>query len=212
MLKIDPKPLENEVTFGVNCIFLIYEWLGFQPTYYAVEDWLVYEDRFDDIRTFVTESHCFFPIQFSTEVFDRGNHSYFRAMYDFDVHIGWPNFSKNASKLIWSGGTVSYVCLQLAFYMGFSEVYLIGFDHNYTKPSDVKIKGNAWTSQRNDPNHFHPDYFGKGKRWHDPRVDRMAKAYKRAKQAFESDGRRIYNATVGGKLEVFERVDYQSLF
>src|SRR3546814_9326201 len=30
--KIDPGKLRNEVKFAVNGIFLIYEWIGFEPT------------------------------------------------------------------------------------------------------------------------------------------------------------------------------------
>jgi len=63
-----------------------------------------------------------------------------------------------------------------------------------------------------DPNHFHPDYFGKGYRWHDPQVDKMIEAYSEAKRVTEGAGLTIYNATVGGKLEVFPRREYPSLF
>jgi hypothetical protein len=45
-----------------------------------------------------------------------------------------------------------------------------------------------------------------------PRVERMEKGFRRAREAFEAAGRNVYNATVGGQLEVFERVDYTSLF
>ena len=38
------------------------------------------------------------------------------------------------------------------------------------------------------------------------------KAYQKAKQYAETHGIKIYNATRGGKLEVFERVDFDSLF
>jgi len=210
--KIDPAPLKSEITFGVNGVFLIFDWLGFQPTYYTVEDWFVYEDRFDDIRKLVTRPQCFFPVQFSTAAFDRENHHYFRAFFEYDEHPRWPDFSRNAAKFIWSGGTITYVCMQLAFYMGFESVYLVGMDHNYSKPGRVKTKGTEWISQGDDPNHFHPDYFGKGYRWHDPKVDRMELAYKKAKKYFEADGRKIYNATIGGCLEVFKRVDYNTLF
>jgi hypothetical protein len=96
--------------------------------------------------------------------------------------------------------------------MGFSKVYLIGFDHSYTIPKDAQVSGVDILSQSDDPNHFVPGYFGRGYRWHDPRVDRMEQAYRRAGEAFEADGRKIYNATVGGRLEVFERVEYSSLF
>jgi len=114
--------------------------------------------------------------------------------------------------MVWTGGTVSYICLQLAYYMGFTEVYLIGFDHSYTVPNDTQISGMEILSLSDDPNHFHPSYFGKGKRWHDPKIDRMEMAYRKAKKYFEADGRKIRNATVGGCLEVFDRVDYKSLF
>ncbi|MEQ8821106.1 MAG: DUF115 domain-containing protein [Sumerlaeia bacterium] len=210
--KIDPTFLKSEITFGVNGVFLIFDWLGFQPDYYAVEDRLVFEDRWNDIRKFVTKPECFFSIQFACPQFDRPNHHYLRSIYDFDPAAGFPRFSEDVSKVVWIGGTVTYVCMQLAFYMGFQEVYLIGMDHNYARPDHVQAEGNVWTSHGEDPNHFHPDYFGKGYRWHDPKVDRMETAYRKAKDVFEAHGRKIYNATAGGQLEVFERVNYNDLF
>lgn len=208
----DPAPLANEFTFGMNGIFLIYDWLGFEPTYYAVEDFLVYDDRFEDIKEFVCASTCFFPVQFRCNDFNRSNHHYYRGIYEYDEDPDWPDFSQDATRLLWLGGTVTYICLQLAHYMGFEEVVLLGMDHSYSKPNDVIVCGNDWTSKSDDPNHFHPDYFGKGYRWHDPRSDRMEKAYAKARKVYERDGRRILNASVGGKLEVFERVDYRTLF
>ncbi len=212
LLKMNPAHLVDEITFGVNGCFLIFDWLGFHPSYYVVEDSLVYEDRRDEILHSVTQSRALFPIQFRTSAFDRANFSYFRAVYDLDERPGWPAFSTNCSELVWIGGTVTYVCLQLAYYMGVRDVYLIGMDHTYTKPGHTITRGTEWTSQGNDPNHFHPDYFGKGMRWHDPRLDRMEKAYRAADGAFRRAGRRIWNATCGGALEVFDRVDYETLF
>ena len=114
----------------------------------------------------------------------------------------------------WCGLVEQYpiLILQLAYYMGFSEVYLIGFDHSYQIPADAMVRGTVIVSNNTDPNHFHPEYFGKGFRWHDPRIDRMELAYHRSKTVFEASGKRILNATVGGKLEVFDRVQYSSLF
>lgn len=209
---IDPAPLRNEVTFAVNGIFLIYDWLGFEPTYYVVEDFLVFEDRWQDILARVQASTCFFPVQFRQPPFDRPSHHYFRAIYDFDPRAGFPRFSTNAARLLWIGGTVTYICLQLAFYMGFREIYLLGLDHNYQRPAHVAAEGEVWTSHGADPNHFHPDYFGPGYRWHDPRVGRMEAAYRKARGVCDQHGVRVANATVGGHLEVFERVDYASLF
>lgn len=210
--KIDPAPLRDEITFGVNSIFLIYDWLGFEPTYYVVEDFLVFEDRWRDIRERVGQSTCFFPVQFQHPEFDRNNHVYFRGIYDFDPRAGFPCFSLNPARLMWIGGTVIYICMQLALYMGFNRVYLIGMDHNYAKPEHVETAGEVWTSHGADPNHFHPDYFGAGYRWHDPQVERMERAYRRARETYASQGATIMNATVGGQLDVFDRVEYAGLF
>ena len=131
---------------------------------------------------------------------------------NYGPYPSFPHFSRNAARTLWVGGTVTYVCLQLAYYMEFTEIYLIGFDHSYKIPMDAKMEGEEILSQSNDPNHFNPAYFGKGYRWHDPMVERMEQAFRRAREVYQADGRRILNATVGGKLEVFDRVDYRSLF
>jgi hypothetical protein len=101
------------------------------------------------------------------------------------------------------------VCLQLAYYFGFSEVILIGVDHNFVtqgKPNTTVV------SEGDDPNHFNPTYFGKGFRWQLPDLETSEMAYRKAKQVFEDDGRRILDATVGGKLTVFQKVHYADLF
>jgi hypothetical protein len=93
--------------------------------------------------------------------------------------------------------------------MGFQKVILIGVDHNFV----TQGKPNATvTSQGDDPNHFAPGYFGKGFRWQLPDLDTSERSYAMARQAYESAGRQVVDATVGGKLTVFPKVDYDSLF
>jgi hypothetical protein len=94
---------------------------------------------------------------------------------------------------------------------------MIGFDHNYKIPKSAIITNKRDTgfdiiSTEDDVNHFSKDYFGKGYRWHDPKVERMEVGFRKANQAFIEDGRRVYNATHGGSLEVFKRVNYEDLF
>ena len=55
--------------------------------------------------------------------------------------------------------------LQLAYWMGFSKVLLVGMDFSYQIPADAKVDGNIIVSQSDDPNHFDPRYFGAGKTW-----------------------------------------------
>src|SRR5690606_34677817 len=112
-----------------------------------------------------------------------------------------PRFSTDATKQLYCGQSVTHINLQLAYFMGFSEVYLIGMDFSYVIPDSHQRKGDVLTSDTDDANHFHPDYFGKGKTWKDPKLDRVESNYRMAKLVFDSTGRKIYNASIGGKLE-----------
>lgn len=211
--KCDLRKLKSEITFGVNSIFLNEEKMGFRPSYYVVEDIFVAEDRAREIK----------PYQGPVKFF--GNYLryclggavdaiWLNVWVNYDDYDDFPHFSEKASRGVWVGGTVSYICLQLAYYMGFRQVYLVGFDHNYVIPHDAVVTNHDddIRSTSDDPNHFDPRYFGKGYRWHDPHVERMDRALRKARKHFEADGRAIHNATVGGKLEVFPRVEYGSLF
>jgi hypothetical protein len=207
----DLSLLQNEVTFGVNAIYLNHERMGFYPTYYVVEDEFVAEDRAHEINR-LSGPTKFFGNYINYCIQSQPDVVWLNLRMDYGSYPGFPRFSRNAARTVWVGGTVTYVCLQLAYYMGFAEVYLIGFDHSYQIPIDAKIEGTGILSQSSDPNHFDLNYFGKGYRWHDPMVERMEQAFQRARGVYEGSQRKILNATVGGKLEVFERVDYDSLF
>ena len=120
-----------------------------------------------------------------------------------------PRFTKDLTKRLWESATVTYVALQAAYYLGFSTVILIGVDHNF----ETKGKPNTTiVSQGDDPNHFSPNYFGKGFRWQLPDLETSELGYRMAKEAFESAGRQVLDATVGGKLTIFPKIDYESLF
>ena len=120
-----------------------------------------------------------------------------------------PKFARDAAGRLWEGATVTYVALQLAYHMGFKKVILIGVDHNFVTKGDAN---KTITSQGDDPNHFAPNYFGKGFKWQLPDLETSEIAYRMARQAYESAGRRIVDATVDGKLTIFEKAGYDTLF
>jgi hypothetical protein len=122
---------------------------------------------------------------------------------------GSENFAIDASGRVFEGFTVTYVALQLAYHMGFSEVILIGVDHNFVTKGPAN---QAVVSQGDDPNHFAPNYFGAGFKWQLPDLDGSERAYKMARAVYEADGRRVVDATIGGKLTIFPKVDYNLLF
>ena len=101
------------------------------------------------------------------------------------------------------------VALQLAFHMGFQQVILIGVDHNFASRGEAN---KTVVSHGDDLNHFAPNYFGKGAKWQLPDLDTSEVGYTFASEAYRKAGREVLDATVGGKLTIFPKVDYSSLF
>ena len=210
----DLSRLKDEVTFGVNGIFLKFDEIGFKPTFYVVEDHLVAEDRADQINSLAGITKLF-PIYLGYCLKEGENTIFFNHRSRKSYPHGF-DFSTDAGEVTYTGCTVTFTCLQLAFFLGVKEIYLIGVDHSYAIPESTKIEKSynvdIYDMEEDDPNHFSPDYFGKGFRWHNPQSDKMEEAYMEARKIAEQNGCTIYNATKGGKLEVFPRVDFDSLF
>lgn len=214
--RTDLSLLENEVTFAVNGFFLKAEDLNWKPTFYCVEDHLVAEDRVKWINEFQGPIKLF-PA-YLRYVFPQGKNND-TIFFNHRPRVSYPDgfdFSTRADEITYTGCTVTFTMLQLAFYFGFEEIYLIGVDADYEIPEDAEQASDYSVGvidmKSDDKNHFHPDYFGKGFRWHDPQVHKMIDAYKEARRVVDGTDQRIYNATVGGRLEVFERRDFHALF
>lgn len=197
----DLSRLCDEFTFGMNRIYLMFPELGFTTTYYLSINSLVIEQCAEDIRALSIPKFLSWR-----------SHHLIQPVPDLAfLHTTYsgPKFARDARGRLWEGATVTYVAMQLAFYMGFETVILIGVDHNFT----TKGKPNTTvTSQGDDPDHFHANYFGKGFRWQLPDLDTSERAYGMARQVYEQAGRQILDATIGGKLTVFPKVSYESLF
>jgi hypothetical protein len=174
--KCDLSLLKDEYSFAVNGIFYKTEEMGYKPNFYMVEDNHVITDNITQINNFKCD-YKFFPAHYGNQIVPDATTIFIPSDFGF-YRRGHPNycvpqFSKDISNVIYTGQSVTMMQLQLAYYLGFSEVYLIGMDFSYDLPESTEVDGVNYTSQADDPNHFHPDYFGKGKKWHDPKLDRV---------------------------------------
>lgn len=117
------------------------------------------------------------------------------------------------SKML-SGQSVIIDCIQLAIYMGFKYIYLVGVEHseivtgqyNYFYNRIQSVIGNKDTYASNKGkvvSKFSKQLYTRNYLW---------KQYEKLKEIAEHNGVKIYNATKGGLLDVFERVNYDSLF
>ena len=198
--------LKNEYTFAVNRIYMLFEKTDWRPTYYCVIDSVHLTNSIDDIRD-VKAKMKFIPLfALSKQKNDVADATYFNFVYK-PFYPKMPPFSGDITEEIYEGMTVTYVLLQIAVYMGFSEIYLIGQDHSYSRESlpDGSIKFNPGVV-----NYFQKDYTKADDR--PGAITYMNLSYEKARMYCEEHGIGIYNATRGGKLEIFNRVEFDSLF
>jgi hypothetical protein len=197
----DMTRLRGEYTIGVNRIYLMFPELGFKTSYYVSINYLVGQQCASDIQSLDVPRFIAWR-----------SHKWLRpdpGLYLLYTTYTGPKFADDLRGRVYEGATVTYVALQTAFYLGFKEVILIGVDHSFVtqgKPNTTV------TSQGDDPNHFSPGYFGAGFRWQLPDLETSERSYAMARSAYEAAGRRILDATVGGRLTVFPKIDYNRLF
>lgn len=198
----DLAKLKDEYTFGMNRIYLLFPELGFPTSYFVSINDLVIEQCADEIAALPMPK---FIAWHANRHFQRFPED---MIFLYTTYTG-PQFTYDMTRRVWEGATVTNVALQLAFYMGFEQVILIGVDHNFASKGQAN---QTVVSDGADPNHFDPRYFGKGFRWQLPDLETSEIGYALARKAYEKAGRQVLDATVGGKLTVFPKVDYNLLF
>jgi hypothetical protein len=201
----DISRLKDEFTFGMNRIYLAFDDWGFRTSFLVCINSLVIEQVYQDFQGL--DMPKFFSWRSRKLLYPSGQPDQ-NTHFLFTTYTG-PKFARDATRRMWEGATVTYACLQLAFHMGFEKVIMIGVDHSFAAKG---VPNTTVTSQGDDQSHFDPKYFGKGFRWQLPDLDTSEQGYWLARQAFEISGRQVVDATIGGKLQVFPKVAYESLF
>ena len=192
----------NEITFSMNLIFTLYDQTEWRPDFYVVEDpkFLKLYDWKNEVDTDkLCKNTAFFPDMYRKAIVGR-NVVFYPLSYLGHLMKQDDEKLKYCKDFLWGiycAYTVTNVCIQLANYMGFSEVYLLGSDCNYkttSKHSTKERDENIYTDEYADQAHLNLirgfDFIGKH---------------------VEKDGTKVFNATRGGQLEVFERVNFDDL-
>lgn len=195
-------------TFATNRIYNIFESTSWRPTYYIIEDVDILHGIEEHVTALQAEKKLM-PVQFDWYENERiPGTDYFYMDYQSDLQDSY-GVSMDVPHGVRCMGTVTTTCFHFAMHMGFSEIYLIGMDHSYSKTvgRDGKI-----TKDSTVQNHFacDNDAYVSNAVFH---VDIVTEAYERFEHLSRKIGTfRIFNATRGGKLEVFERADFDSVF
>lgn len=201
----DVEKLKNELTFGVNADFMLYDKTKWRADFYAmIDDTCLkkYETCIDetDIEAFFygTWSNYHGEKGICLPVHNANNHVIFSVWNKFFPRL-FPvaKFSDDISKVVFTGKSVVYMLLQVAAYMGFEEIYLLGVDCNYSQE-------NMYNKDIN-----HKDSYSKEYKVLNGNM--MIPQYEVAQKWAVKNKVKIYNATRGGMLEAFPRVDLDDI-
>lgn len=205
----DLDKLQAEVTIASNKIYLAFQEVRWRPTYYTIVDDLVWSK----VHPLLKE-HSLKPIITSYLPYRPVPHHVVRHLGN--ATVGWPNtpqtrFSPDLTTGYYSGYSVTFENLQLAWHLGLDPIIAIGCDHYYAGEEGRKNDATPITNVSLN-NHFIKGYRTKGEQVNPAPISGMTIAYKIAAQYAERHGRRILNATRGGYLEAFPRIDFDDLF
>lgn len=193
--------LRHETVIGMNKIYLGFRKFFFYPRYYVAVNRKVIEQSHQQIAAM----NCVkFIGSRGRQIIPEG-----ALTYHLETRDPYARFCHDMTRGVHEGWTVTYAALQVAFFLGFNEVVIIGMDHRYHYEG---APNEARRLDGDDPNHFMPNYFGGGQDWDNPDLVKSEESYRIAQAEFEKAGRRIIDATENGACTVFEKADYRKLF
>lgn len=197
------EAIKNEDSFGANRIYKVFDKTLWRPKYYVIQD------RYDETKGVYEKlgTKYIFVSDFYWKEHGMSNH---RAIcYHIKRALKQTSdlpYSVDVSQYVQAASTVTYTMIQLATYMGYKELYLIGMDHIYANVTNDKgviiqrnnVRTHAFEDEK--PNEVVAN------------IAYMEDAYRTARKYCEANNIKIYNATIGGSLEVFERKDFWELY
>lgn len=191
----DLEKLGDEYVFGMNSICLIHDKTDWKPDFYGIQDILVYNKLKDKLLS-TDNGVVFAPYWYQKHRNTPSDWIYWHMcgsyhLYEMIYGTRWyTKFSDDSYVRVFDGYSITYSLLQIAMYMGFGEIYLIGADCNYLGQHQHFIEHGVFEEQKN--------WAAAG--------DRQLVSFSVAKQYADAHGIKIFNATRGGCLELFPRV------
>lgn len=214
---INSTPLEKligEYSIAMNRISLIYERTKWRPSFFVCTTTNIkYPDWHKDIMHTINLGVVTFAWDELRDYIKQRDNVYFINCTNGEQTTPYPSlnwWSDDISKRVCKYGTSMLVAFQLAFYMGFKEIYILGADLGYKDSFPRKLAGYFGLRKLKkmfpDNNHFSTSYDTPG--CPSTILNRnMVAAHKLVKTIAEKKGINIFNATNGGNLEVYPRVN-----
>lgn len=197
----------KDISFGFNRVFYMFDQTEWRPTYYISQDEKMLIGSRQEVNKMDIE-YKFIPIE---------------MRWHFGIHIanchefhlipqslsGNKLFSTDISRAVVNEFTVVYSAVQFAYYMGIREIFLLGIDHQFHMSTNNK---GELIVDHSTKDYFSEKYNVDRQNLAIPNLERSTETYKTIKDYSSKLGIKVFNATRGGKLEVFPRVNFDTLF
>ena len=198
----------GEITFAFNRIYNIFDQTPWRPTYYISQDEKMLAGCVDIVSSLKVQAK-FVPIQLKwwngIEINDA---AYFNIVNQQTEDPQRFRFSDDIAQCIYNSNTGMYTAAQIAAYMGFAEIYPIGVDHHFR----ISQNNQGEIIVDNAAKDYFTDKYNEDKdKLYIPNTEKSTLTYVAMKQHCDARGIKVFNATRGGRLEVFERVDFDTI-
>lgn len=192
---------DDDVKFCFNRFYKCYADTRLRENYVVSADMLM----IDDFGQEMVDKSAGLPLFCRNRVISEVSGRYVE-LQPGDTYL--PLFSYDPSKFVSIGGSSVFVAMQMAYFMGVRELFLYGMDFSFSMSlgRDPRYK---FPVSFDDNNHFIKGYRD-AKPWCPPTWRDISAGFINARAAFELGGGRVLNATRGGKLEIFDRTDFES--
>lgn len=214
---IDNTPLDlikDEYSFGMNGIGKVFDSTSWRPQFFMCATAYVDEVSYRDYVIRAVEScemavFCDRMVQVVIDHIPLGSYQkivWLKCLQNSSVknepRDEWWNPLTVERNQINNFGTTAFGCTQIAAYLGFETMIFVGCDMGYK----------SFKAGEPDPNHFGDHHESGGlpmaQAIHDLENPRRFESHEIIQRRTSKVGIKVYNATFGGELEVYERVDY----
>lgn len=221
--------LENELCIAVSHFYLHPQISTIKPNYHVIApnhepfNFELIQSYLDGLNKYYDQDTIYFfgyrPYQYSILDFlntfpeYQDNKNLYFLNYHNSPILQDDNYDQVAlwdiTRQLFAIRTVVYSAIQIAMYMGCKEIYLIGCDHDYLNDTSRMSNNHFYQDDNNISYLEHLSQFTTEK-WFEEYYFRWQQ-YRLMLQYARSQKCQIFNATMGGMLDVFPRVNLNEI-
>lgn len=199
--------LQDEYTFGTNMVYKIFDQTNWRPTFHCVSD-TIYASKLGMELSQKVKS----PLFTTERTYRRMKKKPIDTTYVHTIQSDRYKVRGNIQAYCMVKATVLSLAAEMAFHMGFTEIYLLGVDCTNPHDKGGHFIENYATKEvtETDINRIKTRMNAKSlttAQIGEHIIDRSMEVYSLLNEYARHHGIHIYNATRGGNLEIFPRVN-----